>query len=82
VAKLPTSDYAKRPGPLCNRPSSVAQLVGAVINEEAGCLRGSDYGEMGSGPLPRMASSLAGLQNLEKEFGLRADTRTPSFGVA
>jgi transposase InsO family protein len=22
--KLPTSDYAKRPGPLCNRPSSVA----------------------------------------------------------
>jgi hypothetical protein len=27
VAKLPTSDYAKRPKPLCNRPSSVAQLA-------------------------------------------------------
>jgi hypothetical protein len=59
-----------------------AQLIGAVINEEAGCLRGSDYGGIGSGPLPRMASSLAGLHKLEKEFGLRADTRTPSYGVA
>ena len=56
--------------------------VGAVINEEAGCFRGSDYGALGSGPLPRMASSLAGLRKLENEFGLRADTRTPSYGVA
>jgi hypothetical protein len=58
-----------------------AQLVGAVINEEAGCLRASDYGEIGSGPLPRMASSLADLQKVEEEFRLRANTRAPSFGV-
>ena len=30
VAKLPTSDYAKRPKPMCNRPSSVAQLAPPV----------------------------------------------------
>ena len=39
VAKLPTSGYAKRPGPLCNRPSSAAHLGARLVERIRGLRR-------------------------------------------
>jgi hypothetical protein len=51
-------------------PGVSQHFFGAVLNEEGTFVGTSDYGELGSGPLPPLASSSTELRDLERRLGV------------